>query len=124
MQLPPNSYNHPPTKPPPQPPPPLPPDSYAICAKHQGGVARFINHSCNPNLYVQPLCVGHADRRMAGVALFAGMPIPAWTELTWVLGLYLWRACCVAFVSLRFDDGTVLTQPAATDPSVDAVAQS
>jgi hypothetical protein len=45
-------------------------------------VARFINHSCNPNLYVQPLCVGHADRTMCGIGLFAGMPIPAWTELT------------------------------------------
>jgi hypothetical protein len=55
---------------------------YAICAKHQGGVARFINHSCSPNLYVQPLCVGHADRMMCGIGLFAGQPVPAWTELT------------------------------------------
>ena len=59
-----------------------PPSRFAICAKRQGGVARFINHSCAPNLYVQPLCVGHADREMVGIGLFAGMPIPAWTELT------------------------------------------
>ena len=36
-----------------------------------GNVARFINHRCEPNLYVQPLCAGHADDQRCGVALFA-----------------------------------------------------
>ncbi len=56
--------------------------SYAICAKHKGNVARFVNHSCSPNLYVQPMCVGHANDSMCGIGLFASETIPAYTELT------------------------------------------
>lgn len=54
---------------------------YVLCAREQGGVARFINHSCEPNLYVQPLCVGHTDMDMVAIGLFALENIPKFTEL-------------------------------------------
>lgn len=55
---------------------------FVVCAKQQGGAARFINHSCQPNLYVQPMCVGHTDVDMVAIGLFAGLDIPSFTELT------------------------------------------
>ncbi|WIA11404.1 hypothetical protein OEZ85_011522 [Tetradesmus obliquus] len=59
---------------------------YVLCAKEQGGVARFINHSCEPNLYVQPLCVGHTDTDMVAIGLFALENIPKFTELSYDYG--------------------------------------
>jgi euchromatic histone-lysine N-methyltransferase len=53
-----------------------------LCAKERGGVARFINHSCDPNLYVQPMCIGHTDNDMVAIGLFAAFNIPPFTELT------------------------------------------
>jgi euchromatic histone-lysine N-methyltransferase len=47
-----------------------------------GNVARFINHSCDPNLYVQPMCIGHTDTRMVAVGLFAYRNISGQEELT------------------------------------------
>lgn len=29
---------------------------YLVDAEHKGAVARFINHSCEPNLFAQPVC--------------------------------------------------------------------
>jgi euchromatic histone-lysine N-methyltransferase len=55
---------------------------YVLCAKEQGGVARFINHSCDPNLYVQPMCIGHTDLDMVAIGLFAMHTITPFTELT------------------------------------------
>ena len=38
-----------------------------IDAKHVGGVARFINHCCDPNLVVQNVLAGHSDERLTRV---------------------------------------------------------
>ena len=38
-----------------------------IDAKHVGGVARFINHCCGPNLVVQNVLAGHSDERLTRV---------------------------------------------------------
>eukprot|EP00878_Enallax_costatus_P034504 GHUV01038261.1.p1 GENE.GHUV01038261.1~~GHUV01038261.1.p1 ORF type:complete len:217 (+),score=52.05 GHUV01038261.1:313-963(+) len=59
---------------------------YILDAKEQGGVARFINHSCHPNLYVQPLCAGHTDTDMVLIGLFADCDIRPFTELTYDYG--------------------------------------
>ena len=52
-------------------------------AKNQGSLARLINHSCDPNLFIQPVCVGHTDFRFPRLCLFAMDNIPAGVELTW-----------------------------------------
>eukprot|EP00879_Flechtneria_rotunda_P032588 GHRR01035821.1.p2 GENE.GHRR01035821.1~~GHRR01035821.1.p2 ORF type:complete len:149 (+),score=46.55 GHRR01035821.1:402-848(+) len=62
------------------------PVRYILCARDQGGVARFINHSCNPNLYVQPICVAHTDTDMVAVGLFAAVNIPSFAELLYDYG--------------------------------------
>jgi len=49
---------------------------YCIDAGRVGGVARFINHSCDPNLFVQCVLSTHHDIRMAKVMLFAADTIP------------------------------------------------
>lgn len=41
-----------------------------------GKVARFINHSCEPNLFVQCVLSSHYDIRLARVFLFAADDIP------------------------------------------------
>lgn len=51
-----------------------------VDATYVGNVGRFINHSCEPNLFVQPVRVENAVPR---VALFALGDIPVYTELTY-----------------------------------------
>lgn len=51
-----------------------------VDATYVGNVARFINHSCEPNLFVQPVRVENAVPR---VALFAMQDIPFHAELTY-----------------------------------------
>ena len=51
-----------------------------VDATYVGNVGRFINHSCEPNLFVQPVRVENAVPR---VALFALRDIPRYTELTY-----------------------------------------
>lgn len=55
---------------------------YVLCARDKGGVARFINHSCDPNLYVQPICSGHTNTDMVAIGLCAARNIPPCVELT------------------------------------------
>ncbi|GAV72095.1 SET domain-containing protein/YDG_SRA domain-containing protein/Pre-SET domain-containing protein [Cephalotus follicularis] len=56
---------------------------FCIDAGSFGNVARFINHSCEPNLFVQCILSSHQDIRLARVVLFAADDIPAWEELTY-----------------------------------------
>ena len=51
-----------------------------VDATYAGNVGRFINHSCEPNLFVQPVRVESAVPR---VALFALRDIPVYTELAY-----------------------------------------
>lgn len=51
-----------------------------VDATYFGNVGRFINHSCQPNLYIQPVRVENAIPR---VAMFALSDIPADTELSY-----------------------------------------
>lgn len=51
-----------------------------VDATYAGNVGRFVNHSCEPNLFVQPVRVENAIPR---VALFALRDIPAYMELTY-----------------------------------------
>ncbi|KAF5182801.1 Histone-lysine N-methyltransferase, H3 lysine-9 specific SUVH4 [Thalictrum thalictroides] len=56
---------------------------FCIDAGTTGGVARFINHSCGPNLFIQSVLSSHRDMSLARVALFASDNIPPLQELTY-----------------------------------------
>lgn len=49
---------------------------FCIDACSKGNIARFINHSCEPNLFVQSVLSSHQDLRLARVVLFAADNIP------------------------------------------------
>lgn len=49
---------------------------YCIDAVSVGNVARFINHSCQPNLFVQCVLSTHHDIGLARVVLMAADNIP------------------------------------------------
>ena len=56
----------------------------AIDATKRGNVARFLNHSCSPNLNKVEVFVEH--KGLSRIAFFANVDIPAGTELTWSYG--------------------------------------
>lgn len=49
---------------------------FCLDAGVSGNVARFINHSCQPNLFVQCVLSTHHDINLARVVLFAADNIP------------------------------------------------
>lgn len=49
---------------------------FCIDAGETGNVARFINHSCEPNLFVQCVLSNHHDFNLARVMLIAANNIP------------------------------------------------
>ncbi|XP_028114775.1 histone-lysine N-methyltransferase, H3 lysine-9 specific SUVH4-like [Camellia sinensis] len=59
---------------------------FCIDAGTTGNVARFINHSCQPNLFVQCVLSSHHDIKQARVVLFAADNIPPLKELTYDYG--------------------------------------
>ncbi|KVH97862.1 Post-SET domain-containing protein [Cynara cardunculus var. scolymus] len=67
----------------------LPEAEFCIDAGCVGNVARFINHSCDPNLFVQCVLSWHHDVKLARVVLFACDNIPPMQELTYDYGYEL-----------------------------------
>jgi SET domain-containing protein len=67
------------------PPCPFSPARARRCATQgpHGSVARFVNHSCDPNLFVQNVHVHRHDLRWPVICLFALRAIPAGEELTY-----------------------------------------
>ncbi|KAL5727037.1 [histone H3]-lysine(4) N-trimethyltransferase [Ranunculus cassubicifolius] len=59
---------------------------YTIDAGEYGGVARFINHSCAPNLFVQCVVTSQHELKRARIMLFASDDIPPYQELTYDYG--------------------------------------
>ena len=60
---------------------------YVLDAMQQGGVARFINHSCEPNLFIQPVLSHHRDGKLPRLCLFTSEAhVSAMTELTYDYG--------------------------------------
>ena len=49
---------------------------FCIDAGSTGNIARFINHGCDPNLFVQCVLSSHHDLKLARVMLFAADNIP------------------------------------------------
>ncbi|CAN6874915.1 unnamed protein product, partial [Brassica oleracea] len=58
-----------------------------ISAKNAGNVARFMNHSCSPNVFWQPVSYEHNGQLFLHVAFFAMSHIPPMTELTYDYGV-------------------------------------
>ncbi|CAG7911978.1 unnamed protein product [Brassica rapa] len=58
-----------------------------ISAKNAGNVARFMNHSCSPNVFWQPVSYEHNGQLYLHVAFFAMSHIPPMTELTYDYGV-------------------------------------
>ncbi|KAL5793502.1 hypothetical protein ACOSP7_002096 [Xanthoceras sorbifolium] len=66
---------------------------FCIDAGSTGNIARFINHSCEPNLFVQCVLSSHHDIKLARVVLFAADNIPPLQELTYDYGYALDSVC-------------------------------
>lgn len=62
---------------------------FCIDAGSRGNVARFINHSCEPNLFVQCILSAHHDLRLARIVLIAADNISPMQELTYDYGYAL-----------------------------------
>ncbi|XP_040872121.1 histone-lysine N-methyltransferase, H3 lysine-9 specific SUVH1 [Glycine max] len=58
-----------------------------IRAKNIGNVARFMNHSCSPNVFWQPVVYEENNQSYFHVAFFALRHIPPMTELTYDYGI-------------------------------------
>ncbi|CAI5468754.1 unnamed protein product [Closterium sp. Yama58-4] len=56
---------------------------YAIDGLRRGNVARFINHSCSPNLFYQSALWDHKRPELSHLLLVASENIPPLTELTY-----------------------------------------
>ena len=56
----------------------IPPAHIFICdAMRSGNVARFFNHSCDPNLVAENVFIDHMDLRLPELAFFAKRDIQA-----------------------------------------------
>ncbi|KAK9741238.1 hypothetical protein RND81_03G091500 [Saponaria officinalis] len=58
-----------------------------VNAKDSGNVARFMNHSCSPNVFWQPVVYEHNGEYYIHIALYAVRHIPPMTELTFDYGI-------------------------------------
>ncbi|CAN0862842.1 Histone-lysine N-methyltransferase, H3 lysine-9 specific SUVH3 [Linum grandiflorum] len=58
-----------------------------ISAKNVGNVARFMNHSCEPNTFWQPVMHESNNETHINIAFFAMRHIPPMTELTFDYGI-------------------------------------
>ena len=59
---------------------------FTLDARQCGNVARFINHSSKPNLFVQMVCSESWDLRQPHLCLFASCRIPQFTEICYDYG--------------------------------------
>ncbi|KAI3991515.1 hypothetical protein MKX01_017134 [Papaver californicum] len=59
---------------------------FCIDAGEVGNVARFMNHSCDGNLFIQSVLSSHEDIKLARLILFASENIPPLQELTYDYG--------------------------------------
>ncbi|KAL3317912.1 SET domain bifurcated [Cichlidogyrus casuarinus] len=58
-------------------------EPYVMDAKKMGNLARYFNHSCNPNVFVQSVFTQTQDPRFPKISFFAMRNIEAGEELCW-----------------------------------------
>ncbi|XWS57083.1 hypothetical protein CRYUN_Cryun09bG0141100 [Craigia yunnanensis] len=63
------------------------PSPLIISSKKSGNVARFMNHSCSPNVFWQPIMYEHNNETFLHIAFLAKRHIPPMTELTYDYGI-------------------------------------
>ncbi|KAL4277923.1 hypothetical protein GQ457_03G028440 [Hibiscus cannabinus] len=63
------------------------PSPVIISSKNSGNVARFMNHSCSPNVFWQPVMYESNNEAFLHIAFFAKKHIPPMTELTFDYGI-------------------------------------
>ncbi|KAL1533066.1 [histone H3]-lysine(4) N-trimethyltransferase [Salvia divinorum] len=56
-------------------------DDFSLDAAKYGNIGRFINHSCDPNVFSQEVLYDHDDKRMPHIMFFASKRIPPSQEL-------------------------------------------
>ena len=62
------------------------PSPLIISSKNFGNVARYMNHSCSPNVFWQPVLYAENNQYFLHIAFFALRHIPPMTELTYDYG--------------------------------------
>ncbi|GMJ12190.1 SET DOMAIN PROTEIN 19, SU(VAR)3-9 homolog 3 [Hibiscus trionum] len=62
------------------------PTPLIISSKNSGNVARFMNHSCSPNVFWQPIMYEQNNEAFLHIAFFTKKHIPPMTELTYDYG--------------------------------------
>jgi len=70
---------------------------YVVCGLKKRNIAAFLNHSCSPNCFAQPVLAEHHDPQMPKISVFASEDIAPFTQLTWDYG--------EDYASYKFDDG-------------------
>ncbi|CAH1176200.1 unnamed protein product [Phaedon cochleariae] len=65
-------------------------ETFCVDAKYYGNFARFINHSCSPNLHPVKVFVDHHDLRFPKVAFFASKDITPDEEISFDYGHKFW----------------------------------
>lgn len=60
--------------------------TYTLDAKNRGNIGRYLNHSCDPNCFVQNVFHDTHDLRFPCIAFFSSRPIKALEEITWNYG--------------------------------------
>ncbi|KAJ8679786.1 hypothetical protein QAD02_015573 [Eretmocerus hayati] len=72
-------------------------ETYCIDARRYGNIARFINHSCSPNLLPVRVFIDHQDLRFPRIAFFANRDIDVDEELGFDYGEKFWIVKCKSF---------------------------
>jgi len=70
---------------------------YVVCGLKKRNIAAFLNHSCAPNCFAQPVLAEHHDSKMPKISVFASEDIAPFTQLTWDYG--------EDYASCKFDAG-------------------
>jgi len=58
-------------------------DIYIMDAMTEGNIGRYLNHSCDPNVFVQNVFIESHDLRFPTMAFFTFKFVPAGSELCW-----------------------------------------
>ncbi|XP_015108514.1 histone-lysine N-methyltransferase EHMT1 [Diachasma alloeum] len=88
-------------------------ETYCIDARRYGNLARFINHSCAPNLLPVRVFVEHQDLHFPRIAFFANRDIAADEELGFDYGEKFWIikyksfTCTCGALNCRYSEKTI-----------------
>jgi len=71
-------------------------EKYIVTGLHYGNLFRFINHSCDPNCFVQPVCA-HPDSSRPDICIFAMRTILPGEEISYDYGRYGFLTISLSF---------------------------